>query len=124
MVSIFFNEKGFVIETPTGVALKNYDAPGNVMHNAMALYDFRWFVLNEALTMLYDGFIMSGQHLELYTDSRIVEELNGELTPDNDFAKKSRAYYIAYDLPRFRSIRIQKCPTSAIERKLHASQTS
>ena len=122
MISIFFNDKGFVIETPNGSTLKNYDAPERITTCASALYDFRWFILNEALSSLYEMLSPAGQDLELYTDSRLVEELNGDIRPDDDFAKRSRAYYIAYDLPRFKSVRVEKCPTSAIERKLNDSK--
>ena len=123
MISIFFNERGYVIESDKDSSLKIFDLPERTTTCATALYTFRWYVLNEALSALNEMMDPAGKELILYTDSRIVEELNGEIRPDDDYAKRSRAFYISHDLPRFKIIRVEKCPHSTIERKLNASKT-
>jgi hypothetical protein len=119
---VYFNANGFKIESPAGEALKNYDVPDRIAQCATDLYKFRWYILNEALALLGDMFHYQDIELELFTDSRIVEELNGDISTDDDFAKRSREFYIMYDLPRFKSVRVQKCTTSAVNRKLNDSK--
>jgi len=122
MITVYFNERGFRIEGSLGEVKRVYDAPESVEYDAMALYEFRWFVFNGVLDQLKDlGGPPSGEELVLYTDSRLVEELKGDVKTDSKFASASRLYYISHDLPRFRRVRVEKCPTTTIRSKLHDS---
>jgi len=125
MINIFFNERGFRIDGSLGEVVQLHDAPAGVQQDAQALYLFRWYVFNSAMERLRElGDLPFGEELLLYSDSRLVEELNGELKPDHIFASESRAFYIKHDLPRFRRIRIDKCATTAIQRKLNESPST
>lgn len=125
MIIAYFNECGFRIEGALGEVTQVYDAPDGIQHDATALYAFRWYVFNNMLEQLRDlGNPRIGEELLLYSDSRLVEELNGELKTDSQFASDSRLYYITYDLPRFRRIRIEKCSAATIKRKLNESTSS
>ncbi len=120
MTSIFFNETGFRIEGSLGEVVQVYDAPAGVQQDATALYDFRWYVFNSAMEQLAQlGDIPFGEEVILYTDSRLVEELNGEIKTDSRFADASRSHYIKHDLPRYRRIRIEKCAPGAVRHKLN-----
>jgi len=123
MISLFFNETGYTIEGELGDAIQIYDVPPSVVYDANALYCFRWYVFNCAIEQLREmGNIPSNCQLELHTDSRLVEELNGEIKTDNKYASDSRAYYIINDMPRFRKVSVYKCAPTTIQRKLDASK--
>lgn len=120
MIVTYFNEQGFRIEGLLGEVTKIIDAPHGVENDATALYHLRWFVFNSLMEQLHDlGNPPHGTELLLYTDSRLVEELNGELKADGKFANDSKFYYINYDLPRFKRVRVEKCSSTTIKRKLH-----
>ena len=122
MILGYFNEHGFRLEGSLGEVIRTYDAPAGIEHDATALYCFRWYVFNNIMEQLCElGNPPIGEELLLYTDSRLVEELNGELKTDNGFASDSRLYYISYDLPRFKRIRVEKCSPTTIKRKLNES---
>lgn len=124
MITVYFNEQGFLIEGKLGEVKELHDAPAGVLTDATALYSFRWYVFNSAMDQLREFGNVNNEELYLYTDSRLVEELNGEIKTDNDFANKSRLYYFQYDFPRFKKVRVEKCPTTTINRKLHESLSS
>lgn len=120
MILGYFNEQGFRIEGSLGEVIRTYDAPAGIEHDASARYDFRWFVFNNMLEQLHElGDLPVGEELLFYTDSRLVEELCGDLKTDSKFATASRLYYIRYDLPRLRRIKIEKCAPTTINRKLN-----
>jgi hypothetical protein len=118
MIIAYFNEQGFRIEGSLGEVRQTYDAPAGIEHDATALYCFRWYVFNCLLEKLIELGV-SGQELLLYTDSRLVEELNGDIKTDNQFANDSRLYYITHDLSRFRRVRVEKCSPTTIKRKIN-----
>ncbi len=118
MILAYFNEQGFKIEGALGEVRRMYDAPAGIESDATALYCFRWYVFNCLLEQLAE-LGPFGQELLLYTDSRLVEELNGEIKTDSQFANDSRLYYITHDLPRFRRVRVEKCSPTTIKRKLN-----
>jgi hypothetical protein len=119
MILGYFNEQGFRIEGSLGEVIRTYDAPGGIESDATALYCFRWFVFNNLMEQLRElGNPPQGEELLLYTDSRLVEELNGDVKTDAKFAGDSRLYYIRYDLPRFKRVRVEKCSPTTIRRKL------
>jgi hypothetical protein len=57
----------------------------------------------------------------LYTDSRLIEELQGDLTPNDEYAKSSLQYFIECDYVKFRRIIFQKCAATTINGKLGES---
>lgn len=120
MIVVYFNEYGFKIEGQLGEVKQIYDAPAGIECDAAALYYFRWYVFNNIMEQLRE-LGDSSEELLLYTDSRLVEELNGELKTDNQFASNSRLFYINHDLPRFRRVRVEKCPPNTIKRQLDES---
>lgn len=125
MISVFFNEQGFRIEGSLGEVIRLYDAPGGVAQDATALYLFRWYVFNGAMEALRElGEPSFGEELVLFTDSRLVEELNGDIKPDHTFAQDSRSFYIQHDMRNFRRIKVEKCAPTTIERKLNESLSS
>jgi len=117
----YFNEQGFRLEGSLGEVVRIHDAPVGIEQDAMALYCFRWYVFNNLMEQLRELGSTAGEELLLYTDSRLVEELNGELKTDGKFASDSRQYYIRYDLPRFKRVRIEKSSPATIRRKLNES---
>lgn len=122
MILGYFNEQGFRIEGSLGEVIRTYDAPAGIEHDATALYCFRWYVFNNLMEQLRElGDPSAGEELLLYTDSRLVEELNGDVKTDSRFAADSRLYYISYDLPRFKRVRVEKCSPTTIKRKLNES---
>lgn len=122
MISVFFNECGYRIEGVMGEVVYNYDLPPSILHDANLLYAFRWYVFNSAMEQLRElGDPPTGSQLELYTDSRLVEELNGDIKTDGKYATDSRAYYIMQDMPRFKRIVVCKCAPTTIKRKLSES---
>lgn len=124
MITVYFNEQGFFIESRLGEVKQLHDAPAGVLTDATALYSFRWYVFNSAMDQLRELGDLSKEELYLYTDSRLVEELNGEIKTDNDFANRSRLYYLQYDFPKFKKVRVEKCPPTTITRKLYESLSS
>ncbi len=118
MILGYFNEQGFRIEGSLGEVIRTYDAPAGIEHDATALYCFRWFVFNNLMEQIKELDVPPSEELLLYTDSRLVEELNCDVKTDDKFAADSRLYHIRYDLPRFKRIRTEKCSPTTIKRKL------
>lgn len=119
MIQAWFNEHGYHIEHEGGKITFVYDLTDTIQNDAAALYTMRWMVLNSALEHL--GEICSAddkQDLTLHTDSRLVEELNGDIPTDNHYAKSSLAYFMKYDSMKFSRIDYRKCPTSSISSRL------
>jgi|SRR5688572_32712228 len=121
MIIGYFNEQGFRIEGSLGEVIRTYDAPAGIEHDATALYAFRWYVFNNLMGQMSELGNTTGEELLLYTDSRLVEELNGDVKTDDKFASDSRLYYIRHDLPRFKRVRVEKSSPATIRRKLNES---
>ena len=121
MISIYFNERGYFIDSPIGQSKFTYDLPKEIEDNAVALYSFRWMVFShamEAITNLF-GDALQGEELILYSDSRLIEELMGDIVPDNYYAKSSQQYFITHDMPRYRRVRFEKCSATSIDSKIN-----
>lgn len=123
IVKAWFNERGYYIETEKGESRFIYDLPVEVINNAIALYTSRWMVFNHVSETIQNlGQTLSGVDLVLYTDSRLVEELKGELTPNNAYARASLHYFIQCDYAGFRRVTIEKCAPTTVSNKLNAAQ--
>lgn len=119
MIEAWFNERGYFVEGSKGDSKFVYDLPENIVNNASMLYTTRWLVLNQMLdTISLIGEQTRIEDLVLYTDSRLIEELQGELTPDNSFAKDSLRYFIESDYRTFRRVIFRKCAATTINGKL------
>jgi len=122
MIQAYFNERGYRITTAKGDSKFIYDLPEYVINNAACLYSFRWKVFNDMMDVVEDlSETVEDKDLELHTDSKLIEELKGELTPDDLYAKSSSRYFIEYDYVNFRRITFQKCGASTVNGKLSES---
>jgi hypothetical protein len=121
----WFNERGYVVIAEKGESKFIYDLPAEMTNNASILYNCRWMVLNQLLDTIKElGETVSDKDLVLYSDSRLIEELQGDIAPDNEYAKSSLRYFIEVDYVRFRRISFQKCATTTINEKLSESVES
>lgn len=119
MIEAWFNERGYKITTPKGESKFVYELPSSVVDNASALYASRWMVLNQMMDAIKElGEDISRQDLVLNTDSRLVEELQGDVKPDTPYAQSSLKYFIEQDYVCFRRITFAKCPSTTINGKL------
>lgn len=119
MIEAWFNERGYLLVTPKGESRFVYDLPLEITDNAAALYACRWMVLNHSMSALDElGEITQDKDLVLHTDSRLIEELQGELTPDSEYAKSSLRYFIECDYVKFRRVAFHKCAATTINGKL------
>lgn len=122
MIKAWFNERGYKVTTTKGESRFIYDLPQAVVDNAAMLYNCRWMVLNQMLETINElSETIEDRDLMLYTDSRLIEELQGDLTPDNEYAKSSLQYFIECDYVKFRRITFQKCAAPTINGKLSES---
>lgn len=115
----WFNERGYRIVTEKGDSKFVYDLPRAATDDANVLYLCRWMVLNqmmEAIGELVET--IDDRELMLHSDSRLVEELQGDITPDNDYAKSSLRHFIQYDYVKFRRIMFTKCSVTTVNGKL------
>lgn len=125
MIESWFNERGYKIVAQKGESRFVYDLPVSVIENAASLYTSRWVVLNQMMEQINELSEAEGDRdLTLYTDSRLVEELQGELTPDTPFAKSSLQYFIENDYVAFRRVDFRKCASNTINGKLSEPVTS
>ena len=119
MIEAWFNERGYKVVTTKGESKFVYDLPSMVVDNASALYTCRWMVLNQMMEVIHElGETIEDKDLGLYTDSRLMEELQGDLTPDNEYAKSSLRYFIEYDYVKFRRVVFHKCAATTINGKI------
>ena len=118
MAEVWFNEYGYVAKTKKGRAAYLYDLPDYVVNDARALYLFRWIVLNKAMENVVELIDKDKEELELHTDSRLVEEINGEIETDESFAKSSLLYLLTYDADKFTRVTSRKQSSRAIENKI------
>lgn len=119
MIKAWFNERGFYIKGQRGESKFVYDLSAEIVDNALKLYTTRWIVLNQLLGTIQEQLGESeGQDLVLHTDSRLIEELEGDLTPDTQFAKESLRYFIENDYRKFRRVAFEKVPPTTIDSKL------
>ena len=122
MIEAWFNERGYYVKGVKGEGRFIYDLPAYAVDNATTRYTVRWIVLNQLLDNIQElGDHTPEQDLVLHTDSRLVEELEGDLTPENDFAKKSLRYFVTTDYFKFKSVTVNKCAPSTVESKLSDS---
>jgi len=125
MIEAWFNERGFKVITEKGESRFVYDLPSSVTDNASALYASRWMVLNQMIEVVNElRETIDDSELALYTDSRLVEELQGDLKPESDYARASLQYFIEHDYVNFRLVKFVKCASSIINGKLSESVTS
>lgn len=122
MIQAWFNERGYRIESSKSYARFIYDLPSHVVDNAIALYASRWMVFNQMMGEIKElRETIADQDLELNTDSRLIEELRGEITPDSPYAKSSLRYFIEQDYVTFRRVFFQKSSTDTINGRLSES---
>lgn len=119
-MQVWFNQQGFYIKADQGESKYLYDVPDYIINDASMLYAFRWVVFNSAMEGVRElgGGGSQDTDLVLHSDSRIIEELQGDVTPDNHFARSSLQYFLIYDSVRFQRIDYRKCSTSSIDSRL------
>ena len=119
MIKAWFNERGYKIQTEKGDSRFVYDLPSSITDNASARYASRWMVLNQMMDTIKElRETDADQDLELYTDSRLIEELQGDITPDGSYAQSSLNYFVTYDYVSFRRVTFTKCSAATINGKL------
>lgn len=119
MIEAWFNEHGYKVVTAKGESKFVYDLPSAVVDNASALYICRWMVLNQMMEVIDElSETIEDRDLVLYTDSRLMEELQGDITPDNNYAKSSLQYFIECDYVKFRRVDFRKCAATTINGKI------
>lgn len=119
MIEVWFNERGYKLISAKGESRFQYDLPAEITDNAANLYAARWMVLNQVMEAVKElRETIEDQDLALYTDSRLIEELRGELTPDGHFAKSSLQYFLQHDYAEFRRVVFEKCSSTIINGKL------
>lgn len=122
MIEAWFNERGYRFVTAKGEGKFVYDLPSAVIDNASELYTCRWMVLNqlmEAVSEVRDT--TEDQVIVLHSDSRLIEELQGDVVPDTEYAKSSLRYFIENDYVNFRRVSFQKCASTTVNGKLSES---
>lgn len=118
-ILVYMNERGYCIDAGGGESTYVFDIPVEVEHDAAALYTFRWIVFNHAMEQL--PFLCDAtkdEDLVLHLDSRLVEEIKGDITPDNPFAKSSLKYFLVFDAGKFRRVDCRKCSSVTINNRL------
>lgn len=119
MIQAWFNERGYRVTSEKGEGKFIYDLPSSIADDASALYASRWMVLNQMMEVIGElSETLADRDLVLYTDSRLVEELKGDLAPDSHYAKSSLRYFIEHDYVKFRRVTFTKCSSSTINGKL------
>ena len=119
MIEAWFNERGYVVTEEKGESKFVYDLPIEMTNNAAIRYNCRWMVLNQLLETIEElGETVSDKDLVLHSDSRLIEELQGDIAPDNEYARSSLRYFIEVDYVRFRRVSFQKCAATTITGKL------
>lgn len=119
MIQAWFNERGYRIVTEKSESKFVYDLPSAAVDDAHILYMCRWMVLNQMMDAISElGETIDDKELMLHSDSRLIEELQGEITPDNDYAKSSLRHFIEHDYVSFRRIMFTKCSVTTINGKL------
>lgn len=120
MISAWLNERGYYVEADNGGESRFiYDIPAEAEKDATALYTFRWIVFNhmmEQISSVCD--YTKGQDLVLHLDSRLMEEIEGDITPQNAFAKSSLQFFLLYDARKFRRVDCRKCSATTIYSRL------
>ena len=119
VITAYFNERGYKVITAKGESRYIYDLPSAVVNDASALYTCRWMVLNQMMEIIHElSETIEDKDLGLYTDSRLIEELQGDLTPNNEYARSSLRYFIECDYIKFRRVIFQKCGATTINGKI------
>lgn len=119
MIEAWFNERGYRVVTSKGESRFVYDLPSDITDNAARLYAARWMVLNQMLDAVNElRETIEDLDLALYTDSRLIEELKGEITPNSRYAQHSLRHFIENDYVKFRRVAFHKCASTVINGKL------
>jgi hypothetical protein len=122
VIEAWFNERGYVATTEKGISKRIYDLSDAMVNNAAMLYICRWMVFNDVMNTIKElGETTLDRDLMLHTDSRLIEELQGELTPDNTYAQASLRWFIEEDYVSFRRVLFNKCAATTINGKLSES---
>lgn len=116
-VELWFNHEGYYIKYPRGEARYLYDLPHAVDEDATAKYLSRWMILNDALDQIKE-LSQEAKILKIFTDSRLLEELSGEIEPTNHFAKSSLRHYIMYDSIEYRQIDYKKVSSASLKDRI------
>ena len=122
MIEAWFNERGYFVRGVKGESRYTHELPSYAVDDAATKYNVRWIILNQLLDKIQElGDHTPEQDLVLHTDSRLVEELEGDLTPDSGFAKASLQHFVTVDYFKYKSVTITKCAPSTVEGKLSES---
>lgn len=118
MIEAWFNERGYYLTTSKGESKFIYDLPDEVENDATSVYNSRWMVLNHVLSTLDEmGEATKQEELILNTDSRLIEELRGDITPQNSYAQSSLQYFMQIDYVKYKRVTLNKCSVSSIKKK-------
>lgn len=109
----YFNERGWYINGDEGrsVVILFDDEPPTAIH----AYDRRWYVFCEMLLCIKQ---MNFNITEAFTDSRIVEELSGEIGCQSRYANECRIFYIS----EFYNMSVKKCDAAKINSKIDSHE--
>lgn len=119
MIEAWFNERGYVTKGEKGEGCFIYALSPDLINDSLLLYDARWTVFNNLLDAIDEVEESPNNHeLVLYTDSRLIEELNGDIDPQTNLGKESLMFFKSFDYFKFRSIRFVKCSPSTINDRL------
>lgn len=120
MITAWFNERGYKVTTDKGESKFVYDLPDAAINDCSILYICRWMRFNELMDVVNElSETIEDRDLALYTDSRLIEELQGDIVPENHYAKASLQHFIEVDHIKFRRVIIQKCAGPAIDSKIN-----
>ena len=122
MIQAWFNERGYIISSKKGEGHFIYDLPPDLVNDAMAMYSCRWMVFNHLLEAIGQlGETTTDKDLVLHTDSRLIEELQGDLSPQNEYATSSLMFFVQYDYCKFRKVTFTKSAATTINDRLGTS---
>ncbi len=120
MIEAWFNYFGYKVTSARGESRFVYDIPPLALSDSSILYICRWMRFNELMDVVNElSETIEDRDLALYTDSRLIEELQGDITPENHYAKASLQHFIEVDHIKFRRVIIQKCAEATIDNKIN-----
>lgn len=120
MIEAWFNYLGYKVTSAKGESRFIYEIPQSALSDASILYICRWMRFNELMDVVNElSETIEDRDLALYTDSRLIEELQGDIAPENHYAKASLQHFIEVDHIKFRRVIIQKCAGPTIDNKIN-----
>lgn len=120
MIKAWFNYFGYKVISAKGESRFIYDIPEAAISDSSILYICRWMRFNELMDVVNElSETIEDRDLALYTDSRLIEELQGDIVPENHYAKASLQHFIEVDHIKFRRVIIQKCTENTINNKIN-----